>query len=247
MHKKILIITNSFDLTSDSLTSTDKHVQFVKVNADKFSDYSFLVSEDGVKIKTLNGEFFIQEFFSTYYRKPSLPKLNDIVAGESQVIMQKEIFSPLESVADTFYGNTLPMFSTVQKEHNTRAQSLKTPLLRFNQPPNKSIHSDQWAQSADDNANSVKPLSRGAGKPDSTIVKKNSALKTLAIKLLLAVVLTLIASLPITLVVLLRFANMEPKDFTILSLLNNYKYLYMLLASISFFVVFRVFSTNDEI
>jgi len=243
MYKKILIITNSFDLTSDSLTSTDKHVQFVRVNADKFSDYSFLVSEDGVKIKTPNGEFFTQEFFSTYYRKPSLPELNDIIAGEYQAIRQKEMFSPLESVAQTFYGKSLSMSSTVKKEKNTRAQSLKTASNRFNQPPNRCIHSDQWAQSADDNAKIVKPLSRGAGKPESTIPKKTSALKTFAIKFLLAVVLALIASLPVTLVVLLRFANMEPKEFTILSLLNNYKYLYILLASISFLVVFRVFSS----
>lgn len=242
MYKKILIITNSFDLTSDCLTSTDKHVQFVRVNADKFSDYSFLVSENGVKIKTLNGEFFIQEFFSTYYRKHSLPKLNDIMAGESQAITQKEIFSPLESVAETFYGKSLSMSSTVKKATN-RTQSLKTASFRFNQPPNRSINSDQWAQSADDNANSVKPLSISAGKPESTIPKKNSTLKTFAIKFLLAVVLALIASLPITLVVLLRFANMEPKEYTVLSLLNNYKYLYMLLTSISFVVVFRVFSS----
>jgi hypothetical protein len=243
MYKKILIITNSFDLTSDCLTSTDKHVQFVRVNADKFSDYSFLVSEDGVKIKTLNGEFFIQEFFSTYYRKHSLPKLNDIMAGESQAITQKEIFSPLESVAETFYGNSLSLSSTVKKANNNRAQSLKTTPIRFNQPPNRSINSEEWAQSTDDIANSVKPVSVGAKKPETTLPKKDTTLKTFAIKFLLAVVLALIASLPVTLVVLLRFANMEPKEFTVLSLLNNYKYLYILLTSISFFVVFRVFSS----
>ena len=240
MNKKILIITNSFDLTSDSLISTDKHVQFVKINADKFSDYSFLVSEDGVKIKTLNGEFFIQEFFSTYYRKHSSPKFHDIMTGESQAITQNEVFPLLESVAETFYGNT--MSSTVKKA-KSRTQSFKTAPIRFNQPPNRSIHSDPWAQAADDNANIVKPLSRVAGKPETTLPKKNSALKTFAIKLLLAVVLALIASLPITLVVLLRFANMEPKEFTVLSLLNSYKYLYILLTLISFFVVFRVFSS----
>lgn len=243
MYKKILIITNSFDLTSDCLTSTDKHVQFVKVNADKFSDYSFLITEDGVKIKTLDGEFFIQEFFSTYYRKPSLPKLNDIMADESQAITQKEIFPPLESVAETFYGNNLSMSSTIKKANTTRVQSLKTASIRFNQPPNRSINSEEWTQSADDNADTVRPLSRDSRKPDSAIPKKNSTLKTFAIKFLLAAVLALIASLPVTLVVLLRFANMEPKEFTVLSLLNNYKYLYMLLTSISFAVVFRVFSS----
>ena len=241
MSKKILIITNSFDLTSDCLTNTDKHVQFVRINADKFSDYSFLVSEDGIKIKTLNGEFFIQEFFSTYYKTPSLPELNHIMADASQAITQKEIFSPLESVAETFYGNK--MSSTLRKAHETRTQSLITPSFRLNQSPDKNAHSEEWAQSADDNANGTQPLSRGAEKPESRIPKKNSGLKTIAIKFLLAVVLALIASLPITLVVLLRFVNMEPKEFTVLSLLNNYKYLYIFLASISFIVVFRVFSS----
>lgn len=202
-----------------------------------------MVSEDGVKIETLNGEFFIHEFISTYYRKPSLPKLNEILAGESQAIAQKEIFSPLESVAETFYGKSLSMSSTVKKANNTRTQSLRTASIRFNQPPNRNIHSDQSTQSASDNVKSVKPLSRGVGKPESTLQKKNSTRKTFAIKFLLAVVLSLIASLPITLVVLLRFANMEPKEYTVLSLLNNYKYLYMLLTAISFIVVFRVFSS----
>ncbi len=171
MSHTILIITSTVDLTSDYLINKYSHIEFVRLNVDKFSDYEMIVNENGVKIKSLNWEYDLKDVDAIYYRKPSLPDLTDIIESQYQPFIHKEIFSYIEGIVESFTGKCMSKPSLLRKANNKIIQCLMAKKLGFNTPASRITNSFNWAKPQMDIESIIKPISIGKiAKNDAQII-----------------------------------------------------------------------------
>lgn len=170
MPSKILIISSSFDLTSDYIINKYTESQFFRLNVDKFSDYKFLINEDKIRIKTDNWDIILTEIDAIYYRKPSLPDLNNVFEKEYHSFAHKEIFALIEGIVESYSGKCLSKPSLLRVANNKIVQCSMAKRIGFKTPKSRITNSPKWAQENTATENIVKPISIG------TINKSNSQL-----------------------------------------------------------------------
>lgn len=122
MIKSILIITSSFDKTVDYLIEKFSSTKFIRLNVDELDRYQISVISNSKYIVSLkSSEYEIDNLFelihSIYYRKLFLPSLENY-DDNYHTYMQKEIYSFIVGMVDSFQGKVLTAPSILRKVEN---------------------------------------------------------------------------------------------------------------------------------
>lgn len=120
--KKILIVTSSFDKTVDYIINKFNEQNFIRLNVDELENNQISVtnfSKFNVSIKNeiYNIENLFESISSIYYRKLFLPELNKY-DSKYHTYMQKEIYSFITGLVDSFNGKILTTPSILRKVEN---------------------------------------------------------------------------------------------------------------------------------
>jgi len=156
------MITSSFDLTCDYFIIKYPKIDFVRLNLDNFSDYEFLIDNQGVTLISDKWQLNLSEVKSIYYRKPTLPNFDNIFELKYHSFAYKEIFSTIEGIIESFDGTCLSKPSILRKANNKIIQCLLTKDIGFKMPPPKITNSKRWVFEKFNNNCIVKPISIGS-------------------------------------------------------------------------------------
>ena len=165
MKNKILIITSSFDKTVDYIIQKFNKDKFIRLNVDELHSSLISISNtNGFKITLQNKLLDIQNLFcevnSIYYRKLFLPKLNDY-EEKYHIYMQKEIYSFITGIVDSFEGKVLTTPSILRKVENKIFQLSIATKLNFLLPNSLITNNEQEANNFNDYDIIGKPLATG--------------------------------------------------------------------------------------
>lgn len=161
--KNILIITSSFDLTVDYIINKfGKMANFFRFNTDFFGEYSIDIREHrGWTISSKYWTLEEQDVFSIYYRKPTLPKL-DNYDSKYHGLMYKDMISTIDGIIEVFNGRCLSKSSTLRKSENKIYQLRIAEEIGFDIPESLITNSTNLAYKFCNNSDRiVKPLSMG--------------------------------------------------------------------------------------
>jgi len=163
--KSILVITSSFDKTVDYLIDKYSTTKFIRLNVDELDKYKISVTSNLQYIVSLkSSEYEISNLFesvhSIYYRKLFLPSLENY-DNKYHTYMQKEIYSFIVGMVDSFRGKILTAPSILRKVENKIFQLKVSTDLGF-LLPNSLISNDAF-QANKLNLSKIiaKPLSTG--------------------------------------------------------------------------------------
>ncbi|WP_419177110.1 MvdC/MvdD family ATP grasp protein [Desulfosediminicola sp.] len=124
MPSRVLVITSSFDLTTDYLLIKFNEIDFFRFNVDLFHDYEVTIDEKNVIIESPNRSCELNNIDAIYYRKPSLPNFSGILDDVYHSFAQKEIFSVIESVIESYSGRCISKPSLLRIANNKVVQCL---------------------------------------------------------------------------------------------------------------------------
>ena len=165
MKNKILILTSSFDKTVDYIIKKFDKSNFIRVNIDELKNYQISVTNiNGFQInletKFLKIENLFEQVTSIYYRKLFLPNLDEY-ESKYHTYMQKEIYSFISGLVDSFDGKVLTTPSILRKVENKIYQLKNATDLEFLLP--KSLISNDYEKANNFNIEKIiaKPLSTG--------------------------------------------------------------------------------------
>lgn len=165
MKNKILILTSSFDKTVDYIIKKFDKSNFIRVNIDELKNYQISVTNiNGFQInletKFLKIENLFEQVTSIYYRKLFLPSLDEY-ESKYHTYMQKEIYSFISGLVDSFDGKVLTTPSILRKVENKIYQLKNATDLEFLLP--KSLISNDYEKANNFNIEKIiaKPLSTG--------------------------------------------------------------------------------------
>ena len=165
MKNKILVITSSFDKTVDYIIMKFGQENFIRLNVDELhSSFISIKNKNGLHVKLNNSLFDVEDLFkevhSIYYRKLFLPKLDEY-DEEYHVYMQKEIYSFITELVDSFDGKVLTTPSILRKVENKIFQLSIATKLNFLLP--NSLISNDAKEANNFNTNKIigKPISTG--------------------------------------------------------------------------------------
>lgn len=180
----ILVITNSVDLTVDSLIHRFRdRVNFFRFNSDKFNEYEIIVNQEGITItnKVSNLSINIENCYAVYYRKITLPVLEGF-DEKYKNYMYREMMTVIEGVAENTGKVALTRPSILKRADNKIVQINVAKEVGFTIPSSLITNSNLAAQKFIDNQFSsiIKPLSIGRISAENNvsfiqtnIVKKN--------------------------------------------------------------------------
>lgn len=162
--KKILIITNTIDLTTDYIINKYKEkIYFFRFNTDRFNDYIISVTphETIIEYKDETKKIHLSKCDSLYYRKITLPDLSEY-DPQYQPLMQREMLTVIEGIAETFGENAITRPSILRKADNKIVQMKIAQELGFNLPTSLITNSNLIADNLClKNKVIVKPISFG--------------------------------------------------------------------------------------
>lgn len=169
----ILIITNSMDLTVDSLIYRfSDTVVFFRFNTDKFSDYEIKVTNEDTVItnKISNISVNINGCHGVYYRKITLPDLQGFDI-KYRNLMYKEMMTIIEGIAENAGKVALTRPSILKRADNKIVQIHVAKEVGFTVPPSLLTNSNISAQEFVETQNSsiVKPISVGRINTNQTV------------------------------------------------------------------------------
>jgi glutathione synthase/RimK-type ligase-like ATP-grasp enzyme len=169
----ILIITNSMDLTVDSIIHQfSDTVSFFRFNTDKFNDYEIKVTnEDTVISNTIsNVSININDCHGVYYRKITLPDLQGFDA-KYRNLMYKEMMAIIEGIAENTGKVALTRPSILKKADNKIVQIHVAKEVGFTVPPSLLTNSNNSAREfvASQGTSIVKPISVGRINTSQTV------------------------------------------------------------------------------
>lgn len=160
---KILVVTQSKDVTVDYLISTySDYIYWFRINVDQLDDYQIQVTNEGVILAKGNIWSISSSCIdAVYYRKISLP---DLSSYESHYIpmMQRDIMNFIEGIVETFDKPCITKPSILRKAENKIVQLNIASSLGF-QIPQSLITNDEVSayQFCQEKTSIVKPLSTG--------------------------------------------------------------------------------------
>lgn len=160
----ILIITNSYDLTSDYIINKYSHVTDIfRFNTDNFSKYNIVLTDEENYIEYKNGSKKIDLNLceSIYFRKIALPTLDDY-EEKYREFMYKEMLSVVHGIAEIFGDKVLTRPSILRRADNKVVQMKYAKQIGFNISESMITNSDLDAKEFCDNTHSIiKPISTG--------------------------------------------------------------------------------------
>lgn len=162
--KNILIITNTIDLTVDYLIDKyDDQINFFRFNTDRFQDYIIQITYEDTIIEYIDksSSLKLSECDALYYRKISLPSLNDYPQQYHQM-MQRELMTVIDGIAETAGNNAITRPSIMRKADNKVVQLQVAKEVGFTLPLSLITNSDYVAEKfSKTNSAIVKPISFG--------------------------------------------------------------------------------------
>jgi len=165
MKKNILIITSSFDKTVDYLIENFSNVKFIRLNIDELDKYKISIINSPKYIVSLkNSEYTIDNLFeiihSVYYRKLFLPSLENY-NNKYHTYMQKEIYSFIVGLVDSFQGKVLTAPSILRKVENKIFQLKVSTDLGFLLPNSLISNDNNQVNKFNTSKTIAKPLATG--------------------------------------------------------------------------------------
>lgn len=162
--KSVLIITNTIDLTSDYIINKfcDK-INFFRFNTDRFYDYNIEVTPERtvIEYKDNSSEINVLTCDALYYRKISLPILNDYEVKYRQ-LMQQEMLTVIDGIAETAGKIAITRPSILRRADNKLVQLKIAREIGFTLPNSLITNSDSSASRFCNEVKSiVKPISFG--------------------------------------------------------------------------------------
>lgn len=170
--KTVLVITNTIDLTVDYLI--DKYsdqVRFFRLNTDRFQDYNICINseESFIEYRDKSSSLLLSECDALYYRKISLPTLEDYPFKYKQM-MQREMMILIDGIAEIAGHIAITRPSVMRRADNKVIQLNNAKKTGFNMPDSLITNSDQAATAFSLTTKSiVKPLSIGKIMSSDTI------------------------------------------------------------------------------
>lgn len=157
----ILIITSSYDHTSDFIVNKYPDAVFFRLNTDYFYEYKISYGSDGFKIVNNKGKSITSaDCSSIYYRKPANQDLENAIEPKYRNFVHKECISLIEGIADSFDGLCISSPSKMRKADNKVIQASIAEKVGFKMPRfSISNYSDFIVNN--DGQHIVKPLASG--------------------------------------------------------------------------------------
>lgn len=162
--KNILIITNTIDLTVDYLIDKySNQINFFRFNTDRFQDYNIQITFEGTVIgyTDKSSSLNLSECDSLYYRKISMPSLDDY-SPQYQKMMQQEMMTVINGIAETAGAIAITRPSIMRKADNKIVQLKIAKEVGFTLPRSLITNSDSAATSfSSERTAIIKPISFG--------------------------------------------------------------------------------------
>ena len=184
--RKVLIITSSFDLTVDYIIDKYKEVTlFYRFNTDRFNDYEIIIGEQSGWI--INSKFWRlrqEDVYSIYYRKPTLPKLEEYDPIYHNM-MYREMVTVINGIVEVFKGVCLTKPSKLRNAENKVYQLSIARQIGFKLPKSLITNSPNDAKIFYAlNKSIVKPISTGKIKTKNIIeyIQTNTVIDDLNIE-----------------------------------------------------------------
>jgi len=165
MKKNILIITSSYDKTVDYLIEKFSSTKFIRLNVDELDKYKISVINNPRYIVSLkSSEYEIDNLFesihSIYYRKLFLPSLENY-DDNYHTYMQKEIYSLIVGLVDSFQGKVLTAPFILRKVENKIFQLKVSTDLGFLLPNSLITNDNNQVNKFNTSKIIAKPLATG--------------------------------------------------------------------------------------
>ena len=172
---KTLVITSSVDETASYIIKKYGNiVDFFRVNIDRFNEYYFDVGDKGWSISNHDETITEGDTYSIYYRKPILPRLN-IYDSEYHFMIQRDIISLINGLADSFKGRVLTKPSILRKTENKIFQLLYASRNGWKTPQSYIGNNREKCFNYEKTKSIIKPLTTGKvyGKKNIEIYQTN--------------------------------------------------------------------------
>ena len=172
---KTLVITSSVDETASYIIKKyGNTVDFFRVNIDRFNEYYFDVGDKGWSISNHDETITEGDTYSIYYRKPILPRLN-IYDSEYHFMIQRDIISLINGLADSFKGRVLTKPSILRKTENKIFQLLYASRNGWKIPQSYIGNNREKCLNYEKTKSIIKPLTTGKvyGKKNIEIYQTN--------------------------------------------------------------------------
>lgn len=158
----ILMISSSFDKTCDYIAQRyGSEYNLLRLNVDKFYEYRICVNSNSVRIESFDYSTTLDDINSIYYRKPSLPDHSKVFAKDYHEFANKEIFSFIEGIIESFEGYCLSKPSKLRVANNKIVQMRVARDIGFNMPESSITNTSSFAFFKRDRKSIVKPISIG--------------------------------------------------------------------------------------
>lgn len=161
--KTILVITSSMDYTVDYIIDKNKErCNFFRFNTDMFSEYAISFTNSGFTIKSKINEVISEGIKSVYYRKPTLPDLNDY-DNKYKGMMMKDILHVIEGLVEQLDCKILTSPYILRKAENKAYQMNVAKRIGFTIPEYFITNSPNMVKEFinDNRIYIIKPLSVG--------------------------------------------------------------------------------------
>lgn len=172
-NKKILIITSSFDKTVDYLINKYDDEKLIRLNVDELKMNQISISNvPYFKVSIENDKYNVENLFdsisSIYYRKLFLPELQEY-DPKYHTYMQKEIYSFITGLVDSFDGKVLTSPSTLRKVENKIFQLKIAMELNFLLPHSLISNAQSLVNNMSEQRIIAKPISTGKLTKESAV------------------------------------------------------------------------------
>lgn len=134
LKKRTLIITSSYDKTSDYIIHKHPELNWFRFNLDEFSKYLVTYDKNGFSINFDADSILEKGCTSIYYRKPSPENLNGVFEPRYQSYAHKEAYSWIEGIIESFEGICLTKPSIMRPASNKILQAKLAEQVEFRIP-----------------------------------------------------------------------------------------------------------------
>lgn len=159
--EKILVVTSSVDDTASYVIEKYKSdADFVRLNIDRFNEYSFSVTENGWYITSDQERICENDIRAIYYRKPMLPDVREYEPRYRGMI-QRDIIALVNGIVDSFDGIVISKPSVLRKAENKIFQLIYAGKKGIAIPQSYIGNSNAYCDRFAEQKSIIKPITTG--------------------------------------------------------------------------------------
>ena len=156
----VLVITSSFDETSNYIIEQYGSENFFRLNVDQLNRYDICIGNYGWEISLGNKTITKEITKSINYRKPILPNL-DVFDKQYHTMIQRDIIAVINGFTDSFDGRVLTRPSILKKVENKVFQLVYAVENGINVPMSYIGNSNKICEKLCGENEIIKPLTTG--------------------------------------------------------------------------------------